>query len=210
MSWSGDDPRPLRPPRHLGRAGRRRALLLGPPRRRRRAGRQGRAARGRFRPALRRLRQRRERLFRLAQPRQGIRRARPQGRGRPGAPRRDAGAGRCVHPEPRPRRRRPPRLRARRPARAEPAPHHLLDLGLRRRGSLSRPQGLRSSGAGGDRPLHRHRQRARHGARRRVGVRHRRRHDRLPGHPAGADRPRPHRARGGMSRSRSTTRSPTG
>src|SRR5829696_2087733 len=157
MPLVSHDPRPLRPLRRFGRAGRRRALLLGPPCGRRRAGRQGRAAGGRFRPALRRLRQRRERLFRLAQPRQGIGRARPQGRGRPGAPRRDGGAGRRVHPEPRARRRRPPRLRARRAAPCQPAPDHLLDLGLRRRGAVSRPQGLRSLGAGRDRPLHRHR-----------------------------------------------------
>ena len=45
---------------------------------------------------------------------------------------------RRVHPEPRARRHRPPRLRAGRPARAKPASDHLLDLRLRRRGTLPR------------------------------------------------------------------------
>src|SRR3954470_18761407 len=44
-----------------------------------------------------------------------------------------------VHPEPRARRHRPPRLRAGRLAREKPASDHLLDLRLRRRGTLPRP-----------------------------------------------------------------------
>ena len=55
-----------------------------------------------------------------------------------------------------------------------------------------------------------HRRTGSAGARRRVGVRHRRRHERLSGDPRGADRARAHAAKARRSRSRCSTPWPTG
>ncbi len=103
--------------------------------------------------------------------------------------------------EPQARRARQARLRCSSPARAVPAPHLLLHLGLRRRGPLPRPQGLRPAGAGGIGACLRHRRARGTGARRRLGGRHRHRHARLRGDPGGADRARRARARAPTSAS---------
>ncbi len=58
-----------------------------------------------------------------------------------------------------------------------PAPDHLRDLRLRRRGPVPRQEGLRPAGAGRRRAVVGHRQRGRPGAGRHLGRRHRRRHD---------------------------------
>ena len=102
---------PLKAPRRLARTGRRGADLLVPARGRRRARHQDRAAGGRFRARLRHAGDGRERLFRLAQPRQGVGRPRPDQGRRQGAAGEAARQGRRVHPEPQARRGRQARLR---------------------------------------------------------------------------------------------------
>ena len=78
-------------------------------------------------------------------------------------------------------------------AQALPPAHLLLDLGLRRRRPLPRPQGLRPADPGRVGARLRHRRTRGAGARRRLHRRHLHRHARLRGDPGGADRARPHR-----------------
>ena len=77
-----------------------------------------------------------------------------------------------------------------------PASHLLLHLGLRRRGPLPRPQGLRPAHPGRVGARLRHRRARGAGARRRFHRRHLHRHARLRGDPGGADRARRARAAG--------------
>ena len=75
------------------------------------------------------------------------------------------------------------------------AADHLLDLRLRRGRPLRRAQGLRHADPGRIRAGLGHRVARRAGARRRLGLRRRRRDERLRGHPRGADRARQDRRR---------------
>ena len=73
----------------------------------------------------------------------------------------------------------------------------LLDLRLRRGRPLPRAQGLRHADPGGVGARLHHRRPGGAGARRRLGLRHRRRHGRLRGDSRGADRARAQRRRRG-------------
>ena len=205
-----DHEAPRRPSRRVARAGGGGADVLVPARRRRRARHQDRAAGGRFRPRLRRSRPRRERLFRVAQPRQGIPRPRSHHAGGQGAARGDARQGRRVHPEPQARRGGAARLCARPAAARSSAAHHLLGVGLWRDRALCAAQGLRPPDPGRSRPRLGHRRPGGAGAGRRLGGRHRGRHERLRGDPRSADRARANRAGRRTSRSRCSTPWPTG
>ena len=77
-------------------------------------------------------------------------------------------------------------------------------------GPYARAQGLRPAGPGRGRPRLGHRRAGGAGARRRLGLRHRRRHERLRGGPRGADRARPHRRGRGDLGARCSTAWPTG
>ena len=101
--------------------------------------------------------------------------------------------GRRVRAEPQARRGGEARLSDRTAAARASAPDRLLGLGLRRRRALCRPQGLRPADPGRGRACLDHRRAVGAGARRRLGVRHRRRHERLRGDPRSADRARAHR-----------------
>ena len=90
------------------------------------------------------------------------------------------------------------------------AADHLLDLRLRRGRPLRRAQGLRHADPGRIRARLGHRLARRAGARRRLGLRRRRRDERLRGHPRGADRARASPATAPRSRSPCSTPWPTG
>ena len=99
-----------------------------------------------------------------------------------------------LSPEPQARRTGQARLSLRAALRERyPRAHLLLDLGLRRRGPLSRPQGLRPADPGRIGACLHHRRTRGAGARRRIPGRHRHRHARLRSDPGGADRARAHR-----------------
>ena len=115
-------------------------------------------------------------------------RRRPHQAGRQAPVRGDRGQGRRARAEPEARRPGQARLSYGSPARAVSAPHLLLDLGLRRRRALSRPQGLRPADPGGVGAGLRHRRTRGAGARGRIGGRHLHGHERLRGDPGGADR----------------------
>ena len=91
-------------------------------------------------------------------------------------------------------------------SRSQSAPHHLRDIGLWRVRTHGRAQGLRPSRPGRKRAFLDHRNGARAGPGRRLGLRHRHRDACLRGDPRGADRARAGRARGRISRSRSSIR----
>ena len=146
-----------------------------------------------------------EQLFRLAQPRQGIAGARSRQARRQGAARSDARQGRRVHAEPQARRGGEARLRHRAAAARLSAADRLLDLGLRRHRPLRAAQGLRHADSGRGRRRLGHRRAGGAGARRRLGLRHRRRHERLRGDPRSADRARRAAARARRSRCRCST-----
>ena len=89
----------------------------------------------------------------------------------------------------------PTRVSDRKTAPRASAPDHLLDLRLRRGRTLRRAQSLRHADPGRVRPRLDHRRPGRAGAGRRLGLRHRGRHERLRGDPRGADPARTDRRR---------------
>ena len=115
-----------------------------------------------------------------------------QGR-RQGAARSHAREGRRVHPEPQARRGGQARLRARAAAARLSAADRLLGVGLRRERALRGAQGLRHADPGRGRRRLGDRRAGGAVAGRRVGLRHRVRHERLRGDARSADRARPHR-----------------
>ena len=117
----------------------------------------------------------RERLLRLAEPRQGIDRARHQaGRATATLLRAHARQGRRVHPEPRARRRRTRSASARPSCGARHPRLITVDIsGYGESGPYARAEGLRPAGAGRERPRLRHRPAGGAGPRRRLGLRHR-------------------------------------
>ena len=183
-----------RHPRRLAGTGRRRADVLVPARGRRRPRHQDRAAGGRFRARLRRAGAGPEHAISsgstAARNRSVLDLTKPDDKALLEAM---LGQGRRVHPEPQARRGGQARLCRRAAAPRLPAADRLLGVGLRRQRALRRAQGLRHADPGRGRRRLGHRRAGGAGPRRRLGLRHRRRHERLRGGAGGADRARPHR-----------------